>query len=175
MVHRDIKPGNLILTWDASDQPVVKVFDLGLARFVSEGVDHSEMTRTGQVMGTPDYMSPEQGWDTKSVDIRGDIYSLGCSLFRLITGQVPFRGDNPLQVLMSRCATDAPPIQSFLPEVPDELAAVVARMLARNPEDRIQTPGEVADALSRFAQPVSKAEFQKLSETKLETGSDSRR
>jgi serine/threonine protein kinase len=168
MVHRDIKPGNLILTWKEDGAPLVKVFDLGLARFVSERVDHSEMTRTGQVMGTPDYMSPEQGWDTRTVDIRGDIYSLGCTAFRLITGRVPFHGDNPLQTLMVRCSTDAPPIRSFLPEVTEPLEAVVAKMLARDPAERFQTPGELAEALAPFCETVPRTEFQRRSGKRLE-------
>lgn len=159
MVHRDIKPGNLILTWRSDGSPLLKVFDLGLARFVNERVDHSEMTRTGQVMGTPDYMSPEQGWDTRTVDIRGDVYSLGCTAFRLITGRVPFRGDNPLQTLMVRCSTDAPPIRSFLPEIPESLEAIIAEMLARNPAERFQTPGEIATAIAPFCEVVPRKIF----------------
>ena len=168
MVHRDIKPGNLILTWRNDGSPLVKVFDLGLARFVSERVDHSEMTRTGQVMGTPDYMSPEQGWDTRSVDIRGDVYSLGCTAFRLITGHVPFHGDNPLQTLMVRCSTDAPPIRSFLPEVPEPLESVIAKMLARDPAERFQTPGELAEALAPFCEVVPREEFLRRAKRRLE-------
>jgi serine/threonine protein kinase len=163
MVHRDIKPGNLILTWGSDGSPLVKVFDLGLARFVSERVDHNEMTRTGQVMGTPDYMSPEQGWDTRTVDIRGDVYSLGCTAFWLITGRVPFSGDNPLQTLMLRCSNDAPPIRAFLPEVPEPLEAVIAKMLARDPAERFQTPGELANAITPFCNAVSQTQFQKRS------------
>jgi serine/threonine protein kinase len=168
MVHRDIKPGNLILTWKKDGSPLVKVFDLGLARFVSERVDHSEMTRTGQVMGTPDYMSPEQGWDTRTVDIRGDVYSLGCTAFRLITGRVPFHGDNPLQTLMVRCSTDAPSIRTFLPEVTEPLEAVIAKMLARDPAERFQTPGELAEALIPFCETVSREEFQRRAGTRLD-------
>ena len=168
MVHRDIKPGNLILTWRDDGTPLVKVFDLGLARFVSERVDRSEMTRTGQVMGTPDYMSPEQGWDTRTVDIRGDIYSLGCTAFKLITGRVPFRGDNPLQTLMVRCSTDAPPIRSFLPDIPEPLDAVIEQMLARDPAERFQTPGELATAIVPFCESVSRNEFRQRAKKHVE-------
>lgn len=168
MVHRDIKPGNLILTWQSDGSPLVKVFDLGLARFVSERVDRSEMTRTGQVMGTPDYMSPEQGWDTRTVDIRGDVYSLGCSAFKLITGRVPFRGDNPLQTLMVRCSTDAPLIRTFLPDVPEPLEAVIGKMLARDPAERYQTPGELATAIAPFCESVSRDEFLRRAKKRVE-------
>ncbi|MEP3479553.1 MAG: serine/threonine-protein kinase, partial [Fuerstiella sp.] len=81
MVHRDIKPANLIVNWNDDGLGTVKLMDMGLVLIMSEDDTQQQMTRTGQVMGTPDYMSPEQGWDTTSVDIRGDIYSLGCSLF----------------------------------------------------------------------------------------------
>jgi len=168
MVHRDIKPGNLILTWRVDGSPLVKVFDLGLARFVSERVDRSEMTRTGQVMGTPDYMPPEQGWDTRTVDIRGDVYSLGCSAFKLITGRVPFRGDNRLQTLMVRCSTDAPLIRTCLPDVRESLEAVIAKMLARDPAERFQTPRELATAIAPFCEPVLRDEFLRRAKRRVE-------
>ena len=81
----------------------------------------TSVTRAGQVMGTPDYMSPEQGWDTATVDARSDLYSLGCTFFRLITGRVPFPGDNPLQVLMARCSKDAPSARSHRPDIPERV------------------------------------------------------
>lgn len=170
MVHRDIKPSNLIRTWRGNGKPLVKIFDLGLARIVSEQVNNTdEMTRTGQIMGTPEYMSPEQGWDTKKVDIRGDIYSLGCTLFRLLTGRVPFLGENPLQTLMMRCSQDAPLVRKFKPEVPAELEAVVAKMLAREPSKRFQTPGEVATALIPFADPPLRSEVEHLEKSEQST------
>jgi serine/threonine protein kinase len=150
MVHRDIKPSNLLLTW-SSKRPVVKVLDMGLARFTSESDGSSHRTQTGQIMGTPDYISPEQSRDTKHADIRSDIFSLGCSLFRLVAGRVPFEGGNAVKKIMARTLDEAPLLSSVLPDVPSEFETVVAKMLTRDPAERYQTPGEVVEALQSFA------------------------
>lgn len=156
LVHRDIKPANLIVNWGDDGRGTVKLMDMGLVLIMSEEDEpEQQMTRTGQVMGTPDYMSPEQGWDTTSVDIRGDIYSLGCSLFRLLTGTTPFTGTNPLQVLSQRLQRDAPSITAIDEFLPEEVAAVVNRMTKRDLEARFQTPAEVADALQPFCDPLT--------------------
>lgn len=160
MVHRDIKPANLIIHWEADGRGTVKLMDLGLVRLGEEDEEQRAVTRAGQVMGTPDYMSPEQGWDTARVDIRGDIYSLGCTLFRLISGRIPFMGDNPLQVLMARCYKDAPSVRSLRAEIPEALDAVVQRMTRRDPEERYQTPAEVVHALTPFCEPLRRASLQ---------------
>lgn len=154
MVHRDIKPSNLIVNWNPDGNGTVKLMDMGLVMVLGDDSEH-QMTRTGQVMGTPDYMSPEQGWDTTSVDIRGDIYSLGCSLYRLLTGTTPFTGTNPLQVLSQRLQRDAPSITSVDSTLPEDVAAVVSRMTRRDPDQRYQTPAEVAEALAPFCQPLT--------------------
>jgi len=147
MAHRDIKPANLLLTRTADGQPLVKILDMGLARFTSERREDSDLTSTGQVMGTPDYIAPEQARSTKSADIRSDIYSLGCTLFRCLTGQLPFEGESVVEKLMARAMGDAPRLRQYLPEAPAPLEAVVSRMLARDPAARYQTPTEVAAAL----------------------------
>ncbi len=153
MVHRDIKPTNLLVTSDPeTGLPLVKLLDLGLARFVSETRDdEGGLTRPGQVLGTPDYMAPEQAADTRRADIRSDIFSLGCTLFRLLTGQLPYKGENVLEKIVARATTDAPPIRSLRRDIPPQLEAVIARMLQRDPGGRYQTPGEVATALAPFA------------------------
>jgi serine/threonine protein kinase/Leucine-rich repeat (LRR) protein len=152
MVHRDIKPSNLLVTQGETDGiPLVKILDLGLSRFVSETRDEGELTRSGQVLGTPDYIAPEQARNTKTADIRADIFSLGCALFELLTGRLPFPGENIMEKLMARASHDAPPVRMYRPEVPAELDAVVARMLARNPQFRYGTPAEVARALAPFS------------------------
>ncbi len=152
MVHRDIKPSNLLVTQDEGDGlPLVKILDLGLARFASETQEDGELTRSGQVLGTPDYIAPEQARNTKTADIRADIFSLGCTLFEMLTGRLPFPGDSVMEKLMARATQDAPSVRLYRPDVPPELEAVVARMLARDPRDRFATPAHVARALAPFA------------------------
>lgn len=151
MVHRDVKPANILLTQDSRDEPpVVKILDLGLSRFVSESVEDSSLTRTGQIMGTPEYISPEQARNTRQADIRSDIYSLGCTLFRLLAGRPPFDAINAVESITARVTEEPPRLCTVRSDVSDELDAVVARMMARLPENRYQTPAEVADALAPF-------------------------
>lgn len=168
MVHRDIKPSNLLLTV-RDGTPVVKILDMGLARFTESNADTDEMTQTGQIMGTPDYISPEQARNTKDADIRSDIYSLGCSLFRLVAGKVPFEGANTIEKIMARTLSEAPRVSSVLPNVPPEFEAVLAKMLARDPANRYQTASEVATALMTFAtQPTYDETIVIATETILE-------
>ena len=109
LVHRDIKPVNLLLTWDQEeDRPVVKILDMGLARFISETQEDGGITRVGQLIGTPDYIAPEAAKNFTEADIRADIFSLGCALFRLLTGRLPFSGNNAMEKLMARATEDAP-------------------------------------------------------------------
>jgi hypothetical protein len=146
MVHRDVKPHNLILTPDGT----IKVLDFGLAS-LAEGRDTTEgLTGPGAMMGTPDYMAPEQAENPRAADTRADIYSLGCTLFQLLTGRVPFPAESlPGKLLAHR---DRPPqVRAALPDAPPELVAVLERMLAKDPADRYQTPAEVAQALAPFA------------------------
>ena len=164
MVHRDIKPANMMVSFEEG-QPVVRLLDMGLARF--EKADNDGMTRAGQVMGTPDYMAPEQGWNTADVDIRADIYSLGCTLFRLVTGQVPFPGDNPLQVLMARCSVDAPLASSLVEDLDPRVDAVIRRMTWRDPSQRYQTPQEVFDALTPLSVLPTKPDLEKRSQASV--------
>ena len=152
MVHRDIKPSNLLVTQDEhGGLPLVKILDLGLARFASETAEDGDLTRSGQVLGTPDYIAPEQARNTKTADIRADIFSLGCTLFELLTGRLPFPGTTVMEKLMARASEDAPRVQSLRAEVPAGLDAVVATMLERDPNLRYATPAQVAQALAPFA------------------------
>jgi serine/threonine protein kinase/formylglycine-generating enzyme required for sulfatase activity len=149
MVHRDIKPANLILARDGK-KSIVKVLDFGLAKVTSEGESDSNLTREGQMVGTPDYIAPEQIRDAKSADIRADIYSLGCTLYYLLTGSPPFRREHLFDVYKAHESTVATPLNLARPEVPVELAAVAARMMAKEPARRFQTPAQVAQALVPF-------------------------
>ncbi|MFQ5734922.1 MAG: serine/threonine-protein kinase, partial [Planctomycetaceae bacterium] len=172
MVHRDIKPGNLLLTsrgvhpreQDGGDQPrrsptpsgspggIIKILDFGLAKLEEQSETAHDLTATGQVLGTPDYMAPEQARNTRDADVRSDVYALGCTLFRLIGGRVPFPEGNVMERLMAKAMDDAPRLKSLRPEIPDALDAVVAKMLSRDPDQRYQTPAEVAAALTPFAE-----------------------
>ncbi len=148
LVHRDIKPHNLLLTARGG---VVKIMDMGLARLdhVSEdSATSGTMTREGTVMGTLDYIAPEQALNSHAVDIRADLYSLGCTLFFLLTGRVPFAGGTATQKLLRHQLEAPPPLTRFRPDLSAELAAVVVRLLAKRPEDRYGTPAELAAALS---------------------------
>ena len=140
MVHRDIKPANLILARDGK-KAIVKLLDFGLAKVTSEGETDSNLTREGQMLGTPDYIAPEQIRDAQSADIRADIYSLGCTLYYLLTGGPPFRGDHLWDVYQAHFSMDASPLNLVRPEVPVELAAVVAKMMAKEPGRRFQHAG----------------------------------
>jgi WD40 repeat protein/serine/threonine protein kinase len=163
MVHRDIKPGNLlIVASDFATPPVVKILDMGLARFGShdaeEGDAPTNLTQTGMILGTPDYIAPEQARDTRLADIRSDIYSLGCTLFKLLTGEVPFEGTSAMQKLVARTRKDAPHVRTIRKDTPQVLDDILAKMLAREPAERFQTPREVAEALAPFAAGVGVAD-----------------
>jgi formylglycine-generating enzyme required for sulfatase activity/serine/threonine protein kinase len=149
MVHRDIKPANLILS-HAGKRAVIKVLDFGLAKVTSEGQVDSSLTREGQMLGTPDYIAPEQIRDAQSADIRADIYSLGCTLYYLLTGRPPFAGDNLWDLYQAHFSMDAAPLNLVRADVPDELSALVAKMMAKDPARRFQTPREVGEALGSF-------------------------
>jgi WD40 repeat protein/serine/threonine protein kinase len=145
LVHRDVKPANLLLTTTG----VVKVLDMGLARLdaLRESESASTLTQEGTVMGTPDYMAPEQALRSHDVDIRADLYALGCTLFFLLTGRVPFAGGSATEKLLRRQVEAAPDVRSRRPDVPEAVAAVVAKLMATRPADRYQTPAELALAL----------------------------
>jgi serine/threonine protein kinase len=151
MVHRDVKPHNLIATRLSTDdgkanaRAVVKILDLGLARLGSGEADNT-VTQDGQGLGTPAYLAPEQARNARTADIRADIYSLGCTLYHLLTGVTPFQGELAA-VLLKHQMEEAPPVESLRSEVPPGVAAIMRKMMAKRPEDRFQTPAEVAEAL----------------------------
>lgn len=152
LVHRDIKPANLIVLQEPKTGfPQIKIVDLGLARFVRESGEDAELTDTGQILGTPDYIAPEQAKNTHTADIRADIFSLGCTLYRLLAGRLPFEGSSAVEKLLARYTQDPLPLRHSRAEVPPPLEAVVMRMLARDPKHRYQTPAEVAIALFPFS------------------------
>jgi len=145
MVHRDVKPHNLIRSADG----VVKLLDFGLASVVECG--EGQLTGTNAIMGTPDYIAPEQAENTHAADARSDIYSLGCTLYHLLTGRPPFTYPSTLLKLVAHREEAPAPVRAVRPDVPEELAAVLSRMMAKAPVDRYQTAAEVAAALAPFA------------------------
>jgi serine/threonine protein kinase len=171
LVHRDIKPANLMLTAPLAgtmqsmvsgrgaggegDQPQVKILDLGLAMFQPGQLSGAErITASGQTMGTVDYMAPEQAESSRTVDIRADLYSLGCTLYKLLSGHAPFSGPkypDEVSKLLAHARESVPPIRKLRPDVPAELAALLDRLLAKDPAGRFATPAELVQAIAPFA------------------------
>lgn len=150
LVHRDIKPSNVLLSRDGD----VKVLDLGLALWDRGTMSQEELTTTGQIMGTFDYMSPEQAKDSHSVDIRSDIYSLGCTLFKLLAGRPPFSGpvyETYIKKLLAHENMPAPFVRDLRPDVPQDVAVLIDAMLAKDPADRPQSPDQIVQRLATHA------------------------
>ncbi|MEZ6046449.1 MAG: protein kinase [Planctomycetaceae bacterium] len=153
LIHRDIKPGNLIC-YRQGKKWNVKLLDFGLAKILSEQGFDETLTQEGVILGTPSYIAPEQTLKAQNADIRSDIYSLGCTLYCLLAGRPPFTGDNAMEVLQAHHLSTAEPLNQVRPDVPSELAAIVAKMMAKSPEDRFQKPEEVAKGLKAFVKPA---------------------
>jgi serine/threonine-protein kinase len=150
LVHRDLKPGNVIVTALGGQRDVAKLLDFGLVEDLSADAD-SRLTRTGTVLGTPAYMSPEQAAGESAVDVRGDLYSLGSVAFFALAGQPPFRGKSLGQILAAHRFDAPPPLADLRPEIPADLAAVVARCLMKDPGDRFQSATDLDRALAMCA------------------------
>ncbi len=148
IVHRDLKPENVFLVLDEDDgTDVVKVVDFGIAKFTEGGTVMTESTRTGAVLGTPCYMSPEQARGLRTVDLRTDLWSVGVIAFRCVVGKLPFEGVAMGDLLVKICTT-APPVPSTLrADLPPGFDEWFAKALAQRPEERFQSAGELAEAL----------------------------
>jgi serine/threonine-protein kinase len=172
MVHRDIKPSNLLLASGGHKPPVsepvsvsetgglrpplasgvIKILDLGLARLCSLQPDETahSLTDTGAVVGTADFIAPEQARNARDVDIRADLYSLGCTLYFLLAGKAPFPGETLTEKLLKHQLDEPRPLEVLRHEVPPGVLAIVRKLMAKRPEDRYQTPAEVAVALKPY-------------------------
>jgi molecular chaperone DnaK len=157
VIHRDIKPSNLLV----DRAQVVKILDMGLARLVDsrtgEDTVPDELTGTGHIVGTVDYMSPEQIEGTAQVDHRTDIYSLGCTMYRLLTGVPPFRRSAPIETLIAHRTAPIPRLRDARTDIPPELDQLLERMLAKNPKDRM---GSMADVIEGLESCLDHEEFR---------------
>jgi serine/threonine-protein kinase len=156
IIHRDVKPSNIVVAGerhlpDAAGPARVKILDFGLAR-ATHPSDQSgpNLTRDYSIVGTPDYIAPEQAKDSKRADARCDLYSLGCTMYFLLTGRVPFPQEGALHKIVAHQTEVAAPVQALRPEVPATVAQLVAQLMAKRPEDRIQTAEELAAVLEPF-------------------------
>jgi len=149
IVHRDIKPSNLMLT----PQGQVKLLDLGLAQLAASESQATDATRTqaGLLLGTPDYIAPEQAQDASRADARSDLYSLGCTWYYLLTGRPPFAGNSAIEKLRAHALEPPPCLLDSRPEVPPATAAMLEMLLAKRPEDRYQSADELSDDLGHAA------------------------
>jgi eukaryotic-like serine/threonine-protein kinase len=170
VVHRDIKPSNLLLTTTLSGQQI-KILDFGLARFGRENLPthkapakeavantpiSERLTQAGAIMGTADFIAPEQAEDASQADIRSDLFSLGCTLFYLLTREHPFPGQDTPEKIRKRKYGDPIPVRNLRDDVPPELERVLLKMTARLAKNRYQTPAEVIAALEPFATEAAK-------------------
>jgi serine/threonine-protein kinase len=193
LVHRDIKPSNLIQTWTSrpldptaggaadernrklwgTHQPLIKILDMGLARVqLAAGLNAStgSLTEKGVLMGTPDYISPEQALNAHKVDIRSDLYSLGATLYFLVTGQPPFPGGTPMEKVIHHRLDEPSPMAKVRPGVAPEVQAIAGKLLAKQPEARYQTPAELASVLSVYLTQMETARSARVSSERRSTG-----
>jgi tRNA A-37 threonylcarbamoyl transferase component Bud32 len=160
LVHRDIKPANLMLVGAARGQPLrarplLKILDMGVARLYQlRGLSEdtlTTLTRDGAVIGTPDFVAPEQLEDPHAADVRADLYSLGCTFYFLLSGQVPFPGGTLIQKLDRQRWETPPAVDQLRRQVPASVAAVVRRLMAKHPDERYRRPADLVEALDQLA------------------------
>jgi serine/threonine protein kinase len=160
ITHRDIKPSNFLLTRDR-DRMRVKLTDMGLARRADE-VEDFRVTRAGSTVGTIDYLAPEQARDSSAADIRSDIYSLGCTLYHMLTGNPPFSEGGLGERILKHLQEEPQDVRQLNPRVSAEMWALMQRMLAKNPQDRFQTPAELLKELKALPPQAADSEPLRL-------------
>ena len=151
LVHRDLKPGNIMVCERGGQLDVAKLLDFGLVQTLGPGDDGERLTRDGAITGTPAYMSPEQVGGNADLDARSDIYSLGCVAHFVLTGRPPFAGGSPVKMLAAHLYEPVPDLSQVRPPVPADLHAVVAACLAKQPDERYSDVGELDQALATCA------------------------
>ncbi len=172
VIHRDVKPANLFMHDGDAGQVVVKILDFGIAKVRMDSMQRAEeggLTRTGSMLGSPHYMSPEQAQGLKTIDHRSDVWSLGVVLYKMLTGQTPHAHLQTLgQVILAICSQPARPVQELAPWVPPEVALIVHRALRQDPAERFQTAHEMYAAIQPLVAgmpPVRRSDIAALSTT----------
>lgn len=154
-VHRDIKPANLFIVKNGTSEQL-KIMDFGLAKGTTRSVPETEgLTQHGSIVGTPEYMAPEQATSASSADIRSDIYSLGCVFYAALVGRPPFREGSAVATLSAHLTKPPIPPSKLDRAIPSSLDEIVCKMLAKTPADRYQTPSDVAAAIENFVESTS--------------------
>ncbi len=151
IVHRDLKPDNVMLTTGPRGEPLIKILDFGIAKLKVTGELEKGLTRPGVIMGTPEYMAPEQAFSADAVDARADVFSLGVMIFEMLAGRRPVGGDDPHQIASQYLSGQVARLTELAPWVPAELAATVHRAMGAKPQDRLGSIGELRSALEPFA------------------------
>lgn len=151
IIHRDLKPDNVMIKVDRNKKHIVKVFDFGIAKMVMDGKQDNSITRAGTIVGTVNYMSPEQCRGEGNIDLRSDIYSLGVVAFEMLTGRLPFTAPTPTGLAVKHIVEPPPSLRSIVSDIPESVEKAVLRALNKEPKDRYSSAGEFANELLHAA------------------------